>query len=105
MNTQVNAPYVTEKTLAQARRGYYSFVVDVHSRKPAIQRLISDLYKVHVIDVRTIMMPGKTRRAGKKLSKVNAQPWKKALVRLAQGETIDAFEVTKESEKKEPEKK
>lgn len=97
MNTKLNAPYVTEKTLTQARRGYYTFTVDGRLSKPAIRQLISGLYHVHITDVRTVTTHGKTRRVGKKLVKTTARSWKKAMVRLSAGETIDAFEAPKEN--------
>lgn len=105
MNTTINAPYVTEKTMWLAGRGYYTFVVDVKMRKPAIKGMIADMYNVHVLEVKTVKVPGKTKRRGKKMITTTAQPWKKALVRLANGEKINAFEIPVEPEKKETVKK
>lgn len=105
MNTTINTPYVTEKTMLLAGRGYYTFVVDVTMRKPAIKGMIADMYNVHVLEVKTVKVPGKTKRRGKKMITTTAQPWKKALVRLASGEKINAFEIPAEPEKQEIVKK
>lgn len=96
-------PLISEKTLTQAARGWYTFVVAIVAAKDDIAREISAFYKVTVTEVRTLHVHGKVRRVGKKM-KPDAKPnWKKAMVRLKKGEKIDAFEVTGEQkeEKKE----
>ena len=100
MNISIIKPVITEKSLHLASRGWYSFAVKEASNKPEIARAISDLYRVTVVDVRTMIMHGKERRAGKKQKRVTKSDWKKALVRLKEGQKIDAFEVTGEGEKK-----
>lgn len=87
-------PLITEKTLQFAGRGWYTFVVPVSANKPVIAQAISQAYKVTVTDVRTMRMPGKTRRAGKKMQSRHTSDWKKAIVALASNQTIDAFQVT-----------
>lgn len=93
-------PHLTEKSLVLAAKGYYTFVVDPSARKEEIKSALGDLYNVHVLEARTIAMHGKIRKAGRKMTKVKRSNWKKAVVKLAAGEKIDAFEVTKEEEKK-----
>ncbi|MBI4066152.1 50S ribosomal protein L23 [Candidatus Gottesmanbacteria bacterium] len=93
-------PVITEKSLSLASRGWYTFVVVSASSKPEIAQAIGDVYSVTVVDVRSMIMHGKERRAGKKQKRVTKSDWKKALVRLKEGQKIDAFEVTGEGEKK-----
>lgn len=93
-------PVITEKSLSLAARGWYTFAVDAASSKPVIAKAIGGLYNVDVTDVRTMIMHGKERRSGKRQKKVIKSDWKKALVRLKEGQKIDAFEVTGEAEKK-----
>lgn len=100
MKQVIIRPHVTEKSLALAAKGYYSFVVANSARKEEIKSAIHALYSVQVLGCRTTNLPGKTRRAGRGRTKVVGHPWKKAMVRLKPGETIDAFETTKEEEKK-----
>ncbi|MBI2404854.1 50S ribosomal protein L23 [Candidatus Gottesmanbacteria bacterium] len=93
-------PLMTEKTLAIARGGYYTFVVSQKSNKAQIAQAVSKQYNVKITDVRTAIMHGKVRRVGKKM-KIRIKPnWKKAIVRVAPGQKIDAFDVSHEQEKK-----
>ncbi len=96
----IKRPNMTEKSLALASRGWYTFSVDMHARKEDIARHVGLLYGVKVTDVRTASMHGKERRAGRSSMRVRKSDWKKALVKLAKGQKIDAFEVTSEGEKK-----
>ena len=53
-----------------------------------------------VTDVKTAIMHGKERRTGRARLLVRKSDWKKAFVKLGKGQTIAAFEVTQETEKK-----
>ncbi len=90
----VKRPLLTEKTLALASRGWYTFEVDKDATKERIKRAVDALFNVKVIDVRTISTSGKTRRVGRLMRTVATSGYKKALVRLASGHRIDAFEAT-----------
>lgn len=100
MNQTVIRPVITEKSLNLAAHGWYTFAVTAGKRKLEIARAVMDIYGVTVESVRTIMMHGKVRSAGKRAKKVKRVDWKKALVQLKAGQKIDAFEVTGEQEKK-----
>lgn len=99
MKLLVQRPLLTEKTLALAAKGWYTFVVDKEARKKNIATEVAAYYKVNVTDVRTLSVHGKTRRVGRKMLRVAKPDWKKALVQLNKGQTIDAFEVTPQEEK------
>ena len=86
-------PYITEKTMNLAARGWYSFVVATDANKAQIGTAVEKLYKVHVVDVRTIIVHGKMKRSGKRQKPVKRQNWKKASVLLTEGQTIDAFQI------------
>lgn len=92
-------PHLTEKSLDLARGGWYSFVVGKSSRKENIARDIGKLYGVTVTKVRTVAMHGKVRHTGKRRTIARKPDWKKALVRLAKGQKIEAFEVPTEEKK------
>ncbi len=98
--TIVNKPLITEKTLTLAGKGFYTFDVAVMANKIVISHEIEKLYKVKVTGIRTITSHGKVRRVGRKMTPIKKSDWKKAIVRLAAGQKIDAFEVTGEGEKK-----
>lgn len=93
-------PRMSEKSLDLAARGWYTFVVLKKARKDEIAREIGALYGVKVTEVRTVAVHGKERRAGRMRKSLRKPDWKKALVKLASGQRIDAFEVTTEGEKK-----
>jgi large subunit ribosomal protein L23 len=98
----ITRPILSEKTLALAARGWYTFAAPKHARKEDIARDVAGMFHVTVTRVRTIAMMGKTRRVGRLARPIIRSAWKKALVTLAKGQTIDVFEVaaTQEGESK-----
>ena len=86
----VLSPVVTEKTIAQAERSNtYTFVVRETANKIQIRNAIENIFKVGVADVRTARYPGKGRRVGRYLGSTGS--WKKAVVRVKDGDTIDFY--------------
>ena len=84
-------PLVTEKSTEKLEReGAYSFVVDKDANKVEIARAIESLFNVKVSDVRTMQYRGKERRLGRYMGRRAA--WKKAIVKLREGDTIEIFE-------------
>ena len=83
--------YLTEKGSA-LRESFnkYSFEVDVHANKIDIKDAVETLFKVSVRDVRTLVVRGKMKRMGRGLAKT--RNWKKAVVTLKEGDSIDFFE-------------
>lgn len=100
MKQIVRRPLVSEKSLLLAAKGWYTFVVDISTTKQTAARAIEKLYSVNVTNVRTMIMHGKQRRVGRKQKSVQKSDWKKALIQLKEGQSISAFEVTPEGEKK-----
>ncbi|MEX2581997.1 MAG: 50S ribosomal protein L23 [Gemmatimonadota bacterium] len=84
-------PLVTEKsTTALERDGAYSFVVARDANKVEIAQAIETLFNVKVSDVRTMRYQGKERRLGRYLGR--RAGWKKAVVKLREGDSIEIFE-------------
>lgn len=94
MKSTLIKPVITEKTLTLAGRGWFTFMVKLTAVKGDIAHTVSTFYKVKVIEVRTMTMPGKMRRVGKGMKPRQQPHWKKAMVHLAKGQKIDVFEVT-----------
>ena len=91
LHRTVVAPVVTEKSsAAYGARKEYAFRVDPRATKPQIKAAIQALFKVTVTDVRTHVMPAKRRTYGRYSGRRPA--WKKAIVTLKEGDTIDVFE-------------
>lgn len=87
----IRKPLITEKsTLDRELRNVVTFSVDPRATKLDIKRAVEELFSVKVLEVRTSRVNGKTRRMGRH---VGRRPnWKKARVRLGEGETIEFFE-------------
>lgn len=84
-------PLITEKGAQLKEAGnQYLFHVDRRANKIEIKKAIEEIFEVHVISVRTIQMPGKKKRMGRFEGK--RPDWKKAVVTLKEGETIELFE-------------
>jgi len=84
-------PIITEKTsTAYQERGEYTFEVAPGSNKQAIRQAIETLFGVKVTGVWTSNWRGKQRKVG---ASVGRRPhWKKAIVKLRDGDTIEIFE-------------
>ncbi len=90
--TVLLAPHVTEKTsLAMQNSNQYVFRVRREATKTDIRKAVELMFEVKVRGVQVVNEPGKMRRFGRKLGRT--QDWKKAYVRLAEGQTID-YEAT-----------
>ena len=84
-------PIVTEKsTIARELYNKYSFKVVPGATKPQIANAIELIFEVTVLKVHTINMDGKVKRLGRNLGRRSA--WKKAIVTLAEGDSVDFFE-------------
>jgi len=84
-------PVVTEKsTLAREASNVVTLAVDPRAGKHDIKLAVEQLFDVKVLAVRTIRMPRKWRRVGKFAGP--KREWKKAVVQLAEGQTIEFFE-------------
>lgn len=89
-------PVITEKVNNQIEKsGRYTFVVDKRANKLEIKGAVQDFYGVQVTDVNTIVVPGKNKsrftKAG--LLKGVKSSYKKAVVTLAEGDSIDLFSI------------
>lgn len=83
-------PHVTEKASDDtARRNAYTFRVPVDANKVEIRQAIERIFEVKVDAVNTLRVRGKSRRRGWVAGKKS--DWKKAMVTLAEGNTIDVF--------------
>lgn len=87
----IKAPHITEKgSLQKELHNQIAFKVDRRANKVEIRRAVETLFKTKVLHVRTVNMRGKKRRLGRNIGK--RPDWKKAIVKLASGESIEFFE-------------
>ncbi len=88
----IRRPLITEKsTELRDERDIVAFEVDIRANKIEVKRAVEAQFKVKVAEVRTARMHGKVRRQGRYVGR--RPDWKKAYVRLAEGEKpIEFFE-------------
>ena len=87
-------PLVTEKMTDQAERfNRYGFVVDRRATKPQIKKAVESLYDVTVDSVNTMVYGGKMKSRYTKGGIITGKTvsYKKAIVTLAEGESIDFY--------------
>ena len=83
-------PLITERTTQLMAEGKYVFVVAKAANKIEIAKAVSEIFKVKVAKVNTVNALGKKKRMGRTQGK--RPDYKKAIVKLAPGETIEFFE-------------
>jgi len=71
-------------------QGKYVFEIAREANKPQIKQAVEKAFKVQVLAVNVMTVPGKTRRVGRR--QVLTQSWKKAIVTLKPGDKIEFFE-------------
>ena len=84
-------PLVTEKgTMMMAEGNWVTFRVHPDANKIEVREAIQKIFNVSVLQVNTQIVRGKRRRFGKTMGQSKA--WKKAMVRLKEGDKIEIFE-------------
>ena len=84
-------PLVTEKSAqALAESNRVSFRVRRFANKLQIKEAVEKIFSVTVLDVHTLVVKGKRKRFGRQMGM--SKDWKKAIVRLKEGDKIDIFE-------------
>ena len=85
----IKYPIITDKATRLLENNQYSFIVERSSTKSAIKATIEYLFNVQVVKVTTCRLPRKQKRVGKY---IGWKPqYKKAIVRLAEGDVINLF--------------
>lgn len=87
-------PILSEKANAQQEKlRKYAFKVDRKANKLEIKKAVEDFYGVTVVDVNTVVVPGKNKTRYTKAGFIKGMKsaYKKALVTVAEGETIDLY--------------
>jgi large subunit ribosomal protein L23 len=87
----IQRPLITEKsTIEREFDNVVTFAVHPSANKTEIRRAVEQLFDVKVLEVRTARFKGKPRRVGR-FSGYRAS-WKKARVKLREGDSIEFFE-------------
>ncbi|NCO58259.1 MAG: 50S ribosomal protein L23 [Nitrospirae bacterium CG18_big_fil_WC_8_21_14_2_50_70_55] len=84
-------PLVTEKTMGlRETHNQVAFEVHPSANKIQVRRAVESLFEVKVTGVRMLNVEGKQKRFGARLGR--RKDWKKAIVHLAEGQSLDLFE-------------
>ena len=95
MKSVLIRPLITEKMtkISEQLPNKFGFVVSVDSNKIDIARAIKDKFNVDVVAVNTVRHPGKSRTQFTKKGRFSGRTpkFKKAIITLKAGQTIDIF--------------
>jgi len=83
-------PLMTEKSSLLMEQNKFTFEVHKSANKIQIRQAVEQVFKVKVLSVNTMNVPGKPKRRGALVGKTRS--WKKAIVTLSEGERIEFFE-------------
>ena len=86
-------PVVSEKSFALLERNVYTFKVHPSSTKPEIAKAVEQVFDVQVLNVNTLRRRGKRIRNRRRLTYGRRPDTKRAMVTLAEGDSIELFEV------------
>jgi large subunit ribosomal protein L23 len=87
MYQTILSPLVTEKATALSEQNQFAFRVSLEATKPEIKAAVEELFGVKVLAVNTLVVKGKTKRFRGRPGQ--RSDWKKAMVKLAEGQSID----------------
>lgn len=90
----IKKPVITEKyTELGEKLNQYAFIVDKRATKPQIKQEIEHLYNISIEEIRTMIYPGKTKVRYTKRNFISGRTgsFKKAVVTLKEGDTIDFY--------------
>ncbi len=87
-------PQITEKSTVLREANKYAFVVKRNATKTQIRRAAEELFdlKGDIIDVHTMQVRGKPKGKMHRYKRGRRPHWKKAIITLREGATIQAFE-------------
>ncbi|MAM70077.1 MAG: 50S ribosomal protein L23 [Gammaproteobacteria bacterium] len=91
--TIIRGPHISEKSsIISEDNNQVTFKVAIDATKPEIKEAVESLFDVEVKDVQVLNVKGKTKRTAR--GKIRRRSnWKKAYVRLEQGQEIDFAEL------------
>ena len=84
-------PILSEKTMLAEGERQYVFRVNRKANKHQVREAVQSIYDVTVDQVRVMIMPAKTRRRGNRVF-IRQAKWKKAIVSVAEGDSINLYE-------------
>ena len=95
MNAIIERPILTEKMSALGEKRQYAFRVNINANKIEIAKAVEKRFQVNVTSIRTVRVKGKLKMQLTKRGRFEGRKpsWKKAIVTLKQGQTIELLNV------------
>jgi large subunit ribosomal protein L23 len=88
-NEVLLSPVVSEKSYSQIGQHKYTFKIHQNAHKTQVRQAVEELFDVKVVDVNILKVQPKPKRRG--AFKGTRPGWKKAIVKLRAGDTIEIF--------------
>jgi large subunit ribosomal protein L23 len=89
-------PVISEKSYVLSSAGKYTFRVHPDAHRTQIRQAVEAMFEVKVVEVRTMSVKSKPKRRG--LTKGRTRAWKKAIVQVAEGQSIPIYQAFEGSE-------
>lgn len=86
-------PLINEKSTKLIEGGFYTFEVSKHATKQLVAKVVTEKFKVDVLDVNIINIAGKNRMQKARRRSYTTADIKKAMVKLKKGQKIALFEI------------
>ena len=83
-------PVISEKSYEQITQNKYTFQVHADAHKTQVRQAVEELFDVKVVGVNIVKVQPKPKRRG--VTKGHRPGWKKAIVQLKPGQTIEVFQ-------------
>lgn len=84
-------PVITEKSMKAAEDGYYTFKVNMKAKKGTIADELRKMFDVEAVEIRSAVVPGKPKRILGTRRYTKTKKWKKAVIKLKEGQKLDIF--------------
>lgn len=85
-------PVISEKSMAEASNGRYTFKISKEAGKYDIKKAVEEKFKVNVLKITTTVVKGRRGRTGTRRIEVSQTPFKKALITVKTGQKIALFD-------------
>jgi large subunit ribosomal protein L23 len=89
---RVIKPVVTEATMAMTAGGWYTFAGPISANKNELKKIVEEMFKVEVVEVKTSIVKGKMRRSMRTRQYHRTPDWKKVMVKVKEGQKIEVFD-------------
>jgi len=86
-------PVITETSIGAVAKNWYTFRVSKLLNKDQIRNLIENKFKVNVVSIKTMVVKGKVKRSSKSRKVLKKSDWKKAIVKIKEGQKIESFDL------------